>query len=417
MSASEPVIIIGAGQAGAQVAVSLRQEGYDGRIVLIGDEPEVPYQRPPLSKAYLSGKVEAAGLLLRSAAVYTDQKIEFMQSERVEAIDPVGKTVRLASGLTLSYSHLVLALGARNRKLCVPGAELDGVAYLRTIDDARRLRQRLDSVKRAVIIGGGFIGLEFAAVANAHGIDVCVVETAHRPMARAISEHMSAYFVKKHEEAGTRILFNSGIARIIGEQGHVTHVELSDGRQMPADLVLVGIGVLPNSELAEAAGLTVRNGVVVDEFLTTSDPSISAIGDCAAFPCRFAGGVVRLESIQNAVDQARCVAAKLKDRPLSYASVPWFWSDQYNAKLQIAGITTHHNKTVVRGAPEEHSFSVFCFRDDHWLGVESVNRPSDHMAARKLLASGITLTPEQVAHAAFDLKLFAAGALGTGKPA
>jgi 3-phenylpropionate/trans-cinnamate dioxygenase ferredoxin reductase subunit len=348
----------------------------------------LPYQRPPLSKAYLSGQIEAPALLLRTGAVYAQQRIELMLGERVEAIDRGLGTIRLASGVTLAYAHLVLALGARNRTLQLAGAELDGIAYLRTLEDAQVLRQRLGSVQRA-------------AVARKHGIDVSVVEMAQRPMARAVTAYTSQYFVKKHESHGARIFVDTGIARIVGEREHVTHVELTNGSQIPADLVLVGIGVLPNSELAEAAGLTVRNGVVVDEYLSTSDPAISALGDCAAFPSIFADSMVRLESVQNAVDQARCIAAKLTGKQFSYASVPWFWSDQFDAKLQM---------------PDEHSYSVYCFRGDQWLGVESVNRPGDHMAARKLLAAKIMLTPAQVADPSFDLKLFTADALAAVKP-
>jgi 3-phenylpropionate/trans-cinnamate dioxygenase ferredoxin reductase subunit len=407
---TDPVVIAGAGQGGAQAAVSLRQAGYDGRILLIGDEPGLPYQRPPLSKAYLSRKVEAEGLLLRNEKMYADQRVELMTSTRIDAIDARQQSVHLASGERQSYAHLVLALGARNRMLNIEGADLDGIAYIRTLADATGLRERIGSVKNAVVIGAGFIGLEFAAVARDHGIDVTVIEAAVRPMARALSVTMSQYFANKHEERGTRLLLGSGVTRIAGKNGKVSHVELADGEQLPADLVVVGIGVLPNAELAESAGLRVQNGIVVDEYLSTSDPAISAIGDCAVFPCRFASCSIRLESVQNAVDQARCLAAKLTGTAAPYASVPWFWSDQYDAKLQIAGITMEHNHTVVRGVPEDGSFSVFCFRDGQWLGVESVNRPADHMAARKLLTAKATLTPEQAADMSFDLKQFAASA-------
>jgi 3-phenylpropionate/trans-cinnamate dioxygenase ferredoxin reductase subunit len=405
---SAPIIIAGAGQAGAQAAISLRQEGHDGRIVLIGDEPALPYQRPPLSKAYLSRKMEAEGLLLRNENFYAAQRIELMAGTRIGAIDAGRRTVQLGSGESIDYAHLVLALGARNRQLNIAGAELDGIAYLRTLEDARSLREQLASVRQAVVIGAGFIGLEFAAVAREHGIEVTVVEAGPRSMARAVSVEMSQYFSDKHEARGARILLDSGVARIVGSNGCVAGVELADGRHLPADLVVVGIGVLPNTELAQAAGLAVSNGVVVDEFLTTSDPGISAIGDCASFPSSFSDDMIRLESVQNAGDHARCIAAKLTGKRAAYSSVPWFWSEQYDARLQIAGLTAGHNQTVLRGLPHEDSFSVFCFCEGQLLGAESVNRPVDHMAARKLLAARAPLTLAQAADAAFDLKQFAA---------
>lgn len=401
---SDTIVIAGAGQAGAQAAVSLRQEAYAGRIVLIGDEPALPYQRPPLSKAYLSRKLEADGLLLRNASIYDAQRIELRIGARISQIHRATHEIELHDGERLPYTHLILATGARNRKLTVPGAELAGVACIRTLEEASHLRERIGGIKRAVVIGAGFIGLEFAAVARDHGIDVTVIEAADRPMARALSLPMSAYFTSKHRQHGVRLLFNSGITQLLGKDGHVTHVQLSNGEIIDADLVIVGIGVIPNVELAQQAGLDVQNGVTVDAHLATSDPAISAIGDCAAFPCAYASAPLRLESVQNAVDQARCVAARLTGKAVPYANVPWFWSDQYDAKLQIAGITTSHTHTFVRGTPDEHSFAVFCFRDGKWLGVESINRPSDHMAARKLLAARTPLTMEQVMQDGFELK-------------
>ncbi|WP_151447412.1 NAD(P)/FAD-dependent oxidoreductase [Lacisediminimonas profundi] len=404
------VIIAGAGQSGAQAAVSLRQEGFEGRIVLIGDEPSLPYQRPPLSKAYLAGKVEEPGLLLRAEKVYADQRVELMLGQRIEAIDRANHSIRLASGATIEYSHLVLALGARNRPLPVAGAELKGVCYLRTLAEARSLRERLGSISRAVVVGGGFIGLEFAAAARAQGIEVTVVEAAARPMSRVLSEQMSAYLSAKHEANGVRIVVNRAVCRLLGENGQLSGVELDDGTVLDADVAVIGIGVLPNVELAEAAGLAVNNGIVVDDHLLTSDPAISAIGDCAAFPSSFAGGMIRLESVQNAVDQGRLVAARLGGKPAPYASVPWFWSEQYDVRLQMAGITSSHNQAVVRGSAQENAWSVFCFRDGVFLGAESVNRSPDHLAVRKLLGAGIAITPEQAADPDYDLKQAAAAA-------
>lgn len=430
------VVIAGAGQGGFQVAASLREAGFPGRIVLVGDEPGLPYQRPPLSKAYLLGETTAERLRFRQAPWYAEHRIELRPGERVVAVDRAARRVVLASGETLPYGHLVLATGARDRRLAVPGADLPGVMSLRTLEDADRLRPRLLAARDVAVVGAGFIGLEAAAVAARLGSRVHVVELAARPMARAVSPEISAFFHAAHAGMGTGILFSASVTRILahpadpprsraagavrpaaGERteadgpgatdgdGRVTGVETADGLRLPADLVVVGIGIVPNVELAAEAGLAVENGVVVDELLSTEDPAVSAIGDCAAFPCRHAGGArVRLESVQNAADQARCVAARLVGRPAPYAAVPWFWSDQGPLKLQMVGLTAGHDTAVLRGDPDSGSFSVFCFRGGRLVGVESVNRPADHLAGRRLLAGAADLTPAQVADPAFDLK-------------
>lgn len=414
MSRPGTILVLGTGQAGFQVAVSLREEKFDGRVVLVGDEPELPYQRPPLSKAYLTGKADAAGVRLRPDRFFAEHRLELRTGERATRIDRGARRVVLGSGETLAYDHLVLALGARNRALPVPGADLDGVAQLRTLADAEGLRLRLEAARRAVVVGAGFIGLEFAAVAAARGAAVTVVEAAGRPMARSLSPAMSAFFQAAHEREGVRFEFGAAVARVLGdEDGRAAGVETADGRRFPADLVLVGIGVVPNAELAAEADLAVADGIVVDERLATGDPEISAIGDCARHPCRFAAGgaLVRIESVQNAVDQARCVAARLAGRSAApYAAVPWFWSDQGALKLQIAGLATPHERAVARGDPASGAFSVFCFREGRLAGVESANRPLDHVFARKLLANGTELTPEQAADPGFDLKAHAAAA-------
>lgn len=400
------VVIVGTGQGGFQLAVSLREEGYEGRIQLIGDEPGLPYQRPPLSKGYLTGKTGADLVRLRPAQFYVDHRLEVRAPERAAAVDRAGQDVLLSSGERIRYDHLVLATGAHNRPLPVPGIELDGVFQLRSLMEAEAIRLRLEGARRAVVVGGGFIGLEFAAVAAERGLEVTVIEAASRIMSRAVSPPISAFFHIRHEENGIRIVLNAAVVEIVGHEGRVTGVVTKDGQHHAADLVLVGIGVLPNADLAAEAGLSVANGVVVNDHLLTRDPAISAIGDCAAFPCRHAGddGATRLESVQNAVDQARCVAARLVGRPEPYGSLPWFWSEQGRLKLQIAGLTTPHDRSVLRGTPAQGGFSVFCFRAAELIGVESVNRPLDHILARKLLASGARLTPEQAADAGFDLK-------------
>ena len=405
------VVVVGTGQAGFQVAASLRDLHFDGRIVLIGDEIHHPYQRPPLSKAYLDGKTDEVGLQIRPERFFADKQIDIRVGQRVTAIDRDQRRVSLETGEPLSYDHLVLATGARNRTLPGGGTGLDGVVQLRTLVDAGQLRARLAHAKRAVVLGAGFIGLEFAAVAAKRGLEVTVVEMAPRPMARALSPAMSRFFAQAHEAMGVTFVFGAVVESLAGAEGRVTGVVLADGREIPADLVLVGIGVVPNTELAAEAGLAVANGIVVDDRLTTSDAAISAIGDCAMHPSRFGAGVpLRIESVQNAVDQGRCVAKRIMGQSEPYASVPWFWSDQGPLKLQIAGIASPEDVTVLRGDPDASQFSVFCFAGSSLRAVESVNRPADHMSARRLLALGRNPTPEQAADPAFDLKGFAQGA-------
>lgn len=400
----DSVVIVGAGQGGFQTAASLRQDGFSGRIVLIGDEPGLPYQRPPLSKAYMSGKAEVAELEFRPAAFYAEQKIEILHDTAV-SIDRRQKQVGLKSGGTISYGHLVLSTGAVNRPLTVPGADFDGVFVLRTLSDADQLKQRLGSTRNVVVVGAGFIGLEFAAVARAAGIDVQIVEMAERPMGRAVTPAMSAFYVTAHEAWGAHFHFGRGLRRIAGQNRHVTGVELDDGRSLPADMVIVGIGVLPNVAIAEAAGLEIRNGIVVNSALLTSDPHISAIGDCAQFPCSYADTPIRLESVQNAADQARNVAAGLMGKPAPYTALPWFWSDQGDLKLQTVGLPTGYDATVILGNQESRSFSVLLFRAGRLIAVESVNRPADFMMARKILARTTKPLMLETAQAAgFDLR-------------
>lgn len=398
------VIIVGGGQAGFQAASSLRDEKFAGRILLIGDEPHLPYHRPPLSKAVLESGTQASPLSLRPSKFFDDKMIEVRSNEPVAAIDRSSRLVKLRSGETLRYDHLILATGTRNRLLPVSGADLDGVSYLRTIADAEAFRGRLEQAKHLVIIGAGFIGLEVAAVARKRGIATTVLDIVSRPMARAVSSLMSDYFHGLHVKGGVTIHMNVGVAEIGGIDGRVTGVKLDTGERLAADLVLVGIGVIPNVELAADAGLLVGNGIVVDEFLTTSDQNISAIGDCAAFPFGADGTSIRLESVQNATDQGRALAAKLVGRQVRYGSVPWFWSDQGDIKLQIVGLTSGHDEVLVSGEIDDGCFSVFCFKEKTLVGIESVNRPADHMAGRRLLKHDIRLSPEQVIAAQFDVK-------------
>lgn len=401
------VVIVGAGQAGFQLAASLRQDGFEGDITLVGNEPGLPYQRPPLSKGYLTGKVNAQGIQFRPEKFFTDHRIRLLHGE-ADAIDRTNLRVTLRDGTALAYDHLVLALGAHNRALPVPGAELRGVFGLRTREDADALAARLDSARNVVVVGAGFIGLEFAAVAATKGAIVHVLELGDRPMARAVTPQASAFFSEAHRGWGVQLDFRRGLLRIAGEGGDATAVETTDGRKLPADLVVVGIGVLPNVRLAAEAGLDIENGIRVDPYLLTSDPAVSAIGDCAFFPSQHADAHIRLESVQNAADQARAVAARLTGKPAPYAAVPWFWTDQGDLRLQIAGLLAGHDSTVTIGKPQERQFSVLCFQRGHLVAVESVNRAGDHMAARRIIARRSTCSPQEAAASGFDLKAWEA---------
>jgi 3-phenylpropionate/trans-cinnamate dioxygenase ferredoxin reductase component len=405
MSAADGrVVIVGAGQAGQQVAATLRQEGFAGAITLIGDEPGLPYQRPPLSKAYMKdGQPER--LQLAPAAFYDKNAVTLLAGIRVDAIDREAGEVVTAEGARHGYDHLVLATGARNLRPPIMGAEHGEVVELRTLRDADAIRARLGRTRAAIVIGGGFIGLEFAAVARAAGVEVTVVEALDRLMARVASPAISARFLAAHEGWGTRVLFEALATSIeIGADG--AGVTLAAGDRIEADMVLLATGVVPNAELAAEAGLRIENGIAVDARLLTDDPAISAIGDCASFPGPH-GARVRLESVQAAVDHARHVARRIaRGETAEYAAVPWFWSDQGDLKLQIAGLTSAADARVC--LPEEGPVrTVMGFRDGKLASVETVNAPGDHMAARRLLARGAT--EAELRAAGWDLRAAAKG--------
>ena len=397
------VVIVGAGHAGFQVGASLRQHGFGERICLLNDEAHLPYQRPPLSKAYLKGEGRPDSLMFRPDKFYRDQNIELI-ADRAASIDRAARKLLLASGSSLDYGHLVLATGARNRLLDLPNANLEDVRYLRILDESEALRQRIAPGQRVVVIGAGFIGLEFAATARIKGLEVDVVELGARVMARAVTAEISGYFQERHTAAGIRIHLGVQATSIESDGARVTGVSLSDGRHIPADLVVVGVGVMPNVELAAEAGLPVASGIIVDEQLLTSDPNISAIGDCALFASPRFGGSLRLESVQNATDHARCVAARLTGDAKTYDGLPWFWSDQGEDKLQIAGLTTGYDRVVVRGDRTQRSFSAFCYKAGRLVGIESINRAGDHMFGRRLFGMERSIKPEQAADTSFDLK-------------
>lgn len=398
------IVIVGNGQAGIQLVDSLRAEGYTGRITVIGEEAHFPYQRPPLSKDYMSEAKNPLPLPLRAEQFFAGNDVDSRLGVRVTAVDRERRTATLNNGSRLVYSKLVLATGAANRELSVPGSGLAGIHGLRTLSDAEAVHARLAAARSVVVIGAGFIGLEFAAAARQRGIDVTVLEFADRPMGRALSPAMSGYFAEAHERMGVKLRFGEGIASFEGRDRHVRAAVSTTGDAYPADLVLVGIGVTPRTELAAAAGLPVENGIIVDGALRTPDPDIFALGDCASYPSRHAGARTRLESVQNATDQARHLARSILGSSESYAGLPWFWSQQGPLKLQIAGLGQHADETVLRGDPASGKFSIFCYRNGELAAVESVNHPADHMAARRLLSQGRSLRQADAADPWFDFK-------------
>ena len=402
-------VIVGTGQAGFQAAASLRTEGYAEAITLIGEEPHIPYQRPPLSKGFALGQQDFESIALRPAEFYRDHRIELITGKKVTEIRRAAKQLKLESGKLFPYEKLVLAVGSRNRKLAIKGAELDGIVYLRSLDEAVAVRDGLKSAKEVVVIGGGFIGLELASVARALGKIVTVVEALPRLMSRAVPPIISDFHRKLHTGKGVNVLCDTTVTEIESSSGKLRSVKLSDGSKVPADLVIVGIGVVPNVELARDAGLAIANGIAVNTNLQTSDENIYAIGDCVEFPCAFAEAPIRLESVQNAADQAQCVAGTIAGRQSAYKALPWFWTDQFDVKLQMAGISHGYDRIATRGSAESGKLSVFYFKRKRLIGIDSINRPLDHMMGRKLMAANVLLTAEQAADESFDLKRLAHG--------
>ncbi|MFJ8097609.1 NAD(P)/FAD-dependent oxidoreductase [Streptomyces griseofuscus] len=400
-----PVVIVGAGHAALEAAAELRARGHTRPITLIGAETAPPYARPPLSKGYLTGQVGPEELRLRPESFFREQDITTMLGESVVEIDREAGRVMLASGARVPYGTLILATGSRPRWPAVPGADLEGVVVLRDLSDAERLRCALRECGELLVVGGGFIGLEVASVARGLGLPVTVVESGPRLMGRSVSPTLSAHLLALHRAEGTRVLLDRELVALRGRAGRVRGAELNNGGRVVADLVVAGIGALPNTALASQAELTTGDGVVVDRWLRTSDKDVYAIGDCARFPSPHAAYPLRLESIQNASDQARCVAATLTGDRQPYTAVPWFWTEQCGARVQMAGYTSFHDHTVVSGSRAEGRFSVFCYLDGRLVGTESVNRSADHMITRRLLADSMAgPAADEVARPGFDLR-------------
>jgi 3-phenylpropionate/trans-cinnamate dioxygenase ferredoxin reductase subunit len=401
-----PIVIVGAGQAGMQIAESLRQEGHVGALILCGEEPHPPYQRPPLSKKWLIDGGSINALAVRGPAVLERLKITLKTHCRITAIDRNRREVALADGSRLAYDRLALATGSLPRTLPIPGASLSGVLALRGIADSLAIGAAIRSCAaeggRIVVIGGGFIGLEVAAAANKLGAQVTVLEGLARLMSRVTAPVVSESFARLHSAHGVQLVFGAQVAEIVAYEGHVAAVRTTGGQEYPAACVVVGIGVDPDDLLARSAGLACERGIVVDDCSRTSDPLIAAAGDCTARRLP-SGELVRLESVQNAIEQGKSAAAALMGRTRPFVAAPWFWSDQFDVKLQMVGLSRGYDQVVTRGDLDKPAYSAFYFRSGRLLAVDSLNRISDHMQAKKLLDQGLSLTPEQAADPQFEL--------------
>lgn len=400
----QQIIIIGGGQAGSQAAVSLRQAGFDGSVTIFGAEASSPYQRPPLSKAFLKGETPEERLYLRPAKFYEDHDIELRLSERVVEIDRQDKLITTEKGDRHVYDKLLIATGAPPRRLDVSGAQLQNIFYLRTMTDSVALRTMLTSKGRVVIVGAGYIGLEVAAVTRKAGLDVVVLEMADRVLARVASEPVSDFYQRLHRDAGVDLRLGASLKRFVGSEGKLAGAELSTGEVIDCTAALIGVGASPATELAQAAGLEVNNGVVVDEYARTSDESIWAAGDCTNFPSPRYGRRMRLESVPNAIEQAKTAAANMIGGDEIYEALPWFWSDQYDVKLQTVGLMQGYEEMIVRGDPDDRRFSVWYLKQGKVLAVDCLNDGAAFMIAKKIIGSDKVVDVARLSRADTDLK-------------
>lgn len=397
------LIIVGAGHAAGQAVATLKQKKFAGEIRLIGEENWLPYQRPPLSKKFLAGQLPAERLYVKPPAFYEDPSVSVQLGTRIAGIDRTQREVVSESGNAQPYDKLILAIGASARRLELPGCELRGIHYLRTIDDVLAIREHVKKGRRMVIVGAGYIGLEVAAVAATLGLKVTVVEMQDRVMKRVVSPQISHIYEAVHREHGVELRLNTGIERFLGEQ-RVSGLKLADGQELPADLVVIGIGIRPNVALAESAGLEVEDGIVVDDRCRTSDPDIYAVGDCTFHPNALLGRSIRLESVHNALEQARTAAANVCGEDLCYADVPWFWSDQYDLKLQIAGLSSGYDQAVMRGDTKARCFTCVYLKAGRIIAVDAVNSPKDFIQSKKLIAEHAPLDLARLPDPATELK-------------
>lgn len=402
-SQNETHVIVGAGHAAGQLAASLRQNGFEGRIVLIGEEAQLPYQRPPLSKKYLSGEFDLDRVYFKPPNFYEEAKVETRLGTKVTSIDRGAKTVTLEGGETLGYDKLALTTGSRVRKLPIPGADLAGLHYLRTVDDVDGMRDQFEPGKNLVIVGGGYIGLEVAAVATGLGLKVTVLEMEARVLQRVTSPELSNFFQDFHTAKGVDIRCKTAIASFEGG-GKLEFAVTADGTKIPADIALLGVGIIPNTELAAEAGLEAANGIAVNEFCQTEDPDIFAAGDCTDHPSALYDRRIRLESVHNALEQAKTAAAAMCGTLKAYDQVPWFWSDQYDLKLQIAGLSTGYDTVVQRGDPDAGKFALFYLKDGVLIAVDAVNAAPEYMMGRRLIGQRAVIAPERLSDTSISMK-------------
>lgn len=402
---SQNIVFIGAGQATAQCIDTLRRKGSTATLTVIGDEPHLPYQRPPLSKKYFSGALERDRLFIRHASFYAEHGVDLRLGRTATRIDRSSRSVHLDAGEPIRYDTLILATGSRARRVTVPGSDLAGIHYLKTLADADRLREDARPGRNAVIVGGGYIGLEVAATCRELGVDVTVLEMGDRVMNRVVCEPVSRYYEAEHAKHGVEIVLGARMQELIGDaSGRVRAVRCDDGSEYPADFVVVGVGVIGEDQLAREAGLDCSNGIIVDDHCRTSDPAIWAIGDCSFHPSLHYGARIRLESVDNAFEQGNTVALNLTGTPTVHDKVPWFWSDQYHHKLLIVGLSQGHDRVVLRGDPAAHAFSACYLKGGELIAIDTVNNARDQMAARKLIAARMRPDPAKLADPTIALK-------------
>jgi 3-phenylpropionate/trans-cinnamate dioxygenase ferredoxin reductase component len=403
----EQLVVVGGGQAAVQAIQALRQHGFDGKIALLADEAHPPYQRPPLSKKYLAGELPRERLYLKPESFYASRDVDLLLGIGAVELDIAGRRISLANDKQIKYDRLLLATGSRARRIAAPGADLAGIHYIRSIADVDELAPELRPGARLVIVGAGYIGLEVAAVARGLGLDVTVLEAADRVMSRVVCRETADFYARCHASAGVEIRCNSPVAEFLGT-GAVTGVASAVGEIFACDLVIVGIGVVPNVELAARAGLHCDNGIRVDSCSRTADPRIVAAGDCTNHPHPFVGRHIRLESVHNAVEQGKSAAMSLLGQAHPFEEVPWFWSDQYDLKLQIVGVALDYDEVVLRGDPESRSFAIYYLAAGRPIAIDAVNSPRDFMHGKKLLAARPIVPAAAIADLGFDLTQFLA---------